>query len=376
MIYKFENNSTNLVPNPTIPEIFKVRGKKWISWGDNNLWPSYVTELYNKCSINRRCLQSKMLGVAGEGLRTIDPNMEYILGRANDNESFNDVWEKVVTDYELYGSFALNIIWTVDGSKIHSFYHVPLESVRSGEIDPRTDKVEKYYVSSSWKNFQKYTPIEYQAFDPNQAIEFPSQIMWFMDYNPSSLYYSLPTYAGALSDITVAIEVVNFQLSNLSNGLSPSLVINFKEGIPAPQQQQAVYEQMASAFSGTQNAGRYLMTFSNSPETVPDVLPLESANDEYYLALNSTTQGNILTAHGITSPLLLGVHETSTGFSSNKDEIMVSYELFKNTVLKPDIKALIKQMDRVVKFMGYPDTKLYVEPLKIFDKEAVNIATT
>jgi hypothetical protein len=33
-------------------------------------------------------------------------------------------------------------------------------------------------------------------------------------------------------------------------------------------------------------------------------------------------------------------------------------------------------MDRVVKFMGYPETKLYVEPLKIFDKEAVNIATT
>jgi hypothetical protein len=66
-------------------------------------------------------------------------------------------------------------------------------------------------------------------------------------------------------------------------------------------------------------------------------------------------------------------HEGGSGLGSNKDEILVSYETFKNTVLRPDIKALLKPMDRLMKYYGY-NTKLYVEPLKLFPegKDAVD----
>lgn len=373
MIYKFDNNQTNIVPNPTVPLIYKIQGKPWIAYGTDNLYPSYVTELYNKSAINKRALQSKILGVFGEGLRTVDPNLEYVLNRANDNETWNDVFEKIVTDYEIYGGFALNIIWNATGEKIHSFYHMPFESIRSGEIDPKTDKVETYYYSSDWPRYKKYKPIAYQSYCAEKALEAPSQVMYFYDYAPGSPYYPLPSYSGSLQDITIDIEVANFHLSNLANGLNPSLVINFHNGIPDPRHQQEVYDAIASSFAGTQNTGKFFCTFSDDKEHAPEVIPVDSTNDDYYVNLESRITTRILTGHGITSPMLLGLyHEGAGGLGSNKDEILVAYQHFLNTVLKPDIKALLKPMDTIMRKFGY-DTKLYIQPAQIVEADQVNV---
>lgn len=374
MIYQFDNNQTNIVPNPTVPEIFKVKGYPWIAYGADNVYPSYVTELYNKSAINKRALLSKILGVFGEGLRTVDSELEYVLNRANDFENWNDVFEKIVTDYEIYGGFALNVIWNKTGDAIHSFYHMPFESIRSGEIDPQTDKVEHYYYSSNWPRYKKHRPIRYKAFDPNDAVDNPSQIMYYFDYSPGNLYYPLPSYSGSLQDITIDIEVSNLHLSNLANGLNPSLFVSFHNGIPDPAHQQQVYQNLASAYSGTFNTGKFFMSFSDSKETAPEVTPIDSANDDYYVNLETRITTRILTGHGITSPLLLGLyHEGGTGLGSNKDEIIVAYEHFRTTVLQPDIKALLKPMDKLMYYHNY-NTKLYVEPLKLFANDDVQTA--
>jgi len=374
MIFKFNNgvledNQTNIVPNPTVPEIFKVRGYPWVSYGSTNLYPSFITELYNKSAMNKRALLSKILGVFGNGLRTLDPNQEFILENANPEESWNDVFEKIVTDYEIYGGFALNIIWNATGDKINSFYHLPFENIRSGEIDPATDKVENYYYCHAWANFRKYKPIKYHTFDPEYALECPSQVMYFFDYSPGNLYYPLPSYSGSLQDITIDVEVSNLHLSNLSNGLNPSLFVSFHNGIPDSAHQQEVYQSIASAFSGTMNTGKFFMTFSDDKDHAPEVTPIESSNDEYYVNLETRITSRILTGHGITSPLLMGLyHEGGSGLGSNKDEIVIAYEHFKNTVLTPDIKALLKPMNKLVKYFGYT-TKLYIEPLKILNED-------
>lgn len=370
MLYQFNNipnNTTNMVPsNITIPEIYKVRGYPWISYGSDNLYPSYVTELFNKSAINKRALLSKILGVFGGGLRTVDTNLESVLDVANPEESWNDVFEKLVTDYEIYGGFAVNVIWNKTGTKIHSFYHLAFENIRSGEMDAM-GKVDEYFYCSSWKNFKKWTPIKYAAFNPEKSIECPSQVLYFFDYTPGNLYYPLPSYSGSLQDITIDVEVSNLHLSNLQNGLNPSLFVSFHNGMPDPAHQQEVYNALASSFATTANTGKFFLAFSDDKEHAPEVTPIESANDEYYVNLETRITTRILSGHGITSPLLMGLyHEGGSGLGSNKDEILVSYEHFKTTVLQPDIKALLKPMNKLVKYFGY-ETELYIEPLKMFD---------
>ena len=355
-----------MVPDPTVPEVFKVRGYDWISFGSDNLYPQYITELYNKSAVNRTALISKSISVFGEGLRTTDPNLEYVLNRANDYEGWNEIFEKCVLDYEMYGGFALNVVWNKTGDNIHSFYHLPFEDVRSGDIE-KDDRVCWYYYSSNWAKWKKHRPIAYHAFDPNYADEYPSQILYFMDYAPGNHYYPLPSYAGSCSDIQIDIEVSTLHLANLGNGLSPSLWINFTNGVPDPNMQQNLYNEVASAFSGVENTGKFFMTFSDSAETSPQVTPIESANDDYYVNLETRITSRILTGHRITSPLLLGLyHEGGGGLGSNKDEILVAYEHFKTTVIKPDTRAMLKAFNRLMFYYGY-QTTLYVEPLKMFD---------
>ena len=366
MIYQF---NTDFVPDLTVPEIFKVRGKNWVSFGQDNLYPQYITELYNKSAINRTSLISKQLNVVGEGLETIDEQYNYVLNRANDMEGWNDVFDKCALDYEIFGGFALNVIWTRDGERIHSFYHIPFQDVRSGDYDIAEDKVTHYYYSSDWKNFRKHKPVAYPTFDPNTADEHPNQILYYYDYQPGSKYYPLPSYSGSCSDIEIDVQVSTLHLSNLENGLNPSLWINFRNGIPDPDMQQQLYQEIASNFSGVEATGRFFATFSDSAETSPEITPIESANDEYYVNLENRITTRILTGHRITSPLLLGLyHEGGGGLGSNKDEILTAHMHFTRTVIQPDQKAMLKPFNRLMHYHGY-NTALKIQPLALFPED-------
>lgn len=365
MIYNFY---TNIVPDQTIPVIYPVRNQNWVSFGEQNDYPQFLTELYNKSSINRTCINSTAMAVSGEGLKTEDPNLEYVLNRANDEEGWNDLWYKLVLDNTIYGGFALQVIWNKAGDAIHSMYHIPFADIRSGDFE-EDGKICWYYYSSNWQKWKKHKPIAYHTFDPDRATEYPSQILYYYNYSPGNRYYPLAPYSGSLKDISVDIQTSQFHLSNLENGLAPSLWINFNGGIPDPERQRALYSEIADSFSGVMNSGKFFLTFSNNKEEAPVITPLEAQNDDYYLVLDKRIKESILSGHRITSPLLLGLyHEGGSGLGSNKDEILTAYAHYKATVVNPEVKWLLKAMDRLMFFYGY-NTKLYVEPLSIMDSE-------
>ena len=90
------------------------------------------------------------------------------------------------------------------------------------------------------------------------------------------------------------------------------------------------------------------------------VEPIDSANDDYYVVLDARITSRILTAHRITSPLLLGINNGS-GFSSNADEIKTAYVHFEATVVEPKRKKILNTMGMILKFAGY-NVSLEVEP--------------
>ncbi len=128
------------------------------------------------------------------------------------------------------------------------------------------------------------------------------------------------------------------------------------------------------AYRGSENAGKAFIAFSQDKEHAPDIVPIPSANDNYYVNLESRVTTRILTGHRITSPLLLGLyHEGGVGLGSNKDEILVAYEHFVATVVKPIQKSLLRVFDNLFSYYGY-DSALFIEPNKIFEANEVTIA--
>ena len=111
----------------------KLQGK-YVKSGDDNRFPQYLIELYNRSAIHAACVDSIVHGVIGQGLTAND---EDFLEYANKKESWNDIFKKVTIDYKLHGSFALEIIYSRDRAKIAAVHHIDFSTIRAKEKNHR-----------------------------------------------------------------------------------------------------------------------------------------------------------------------------------------------------------------------------------------------
>lgn len=364
---------SRLVPDPTLPKVFEVRGHSWVNYGVDNLYPNVlITPLYNGSAMNRSCITSKQIYSVGEGLRTKDEELEYVLKRANQKfESWNDVFARATLDYIIFGGYALNVIWSEDGSQITDIYNLDFSDIRSGHINPETDDVDYYYYSADWSRYKKdlYRPKAFRAFNPAEADLYPNQILYFFERAPGQKFYPVCSYSGSLTDIQVDISISSFHYYNLQNGLNPSLFVQFKDGIPSPEERQDIYQNLAASFSGVEGAGKFFLSFCNGEDSKTEITPIDGANDEYYITLENRITSRILTGHRITSPLLLGIKDIGgSGLTNNKDEILVASQHFNATVIAPIQKIMLRTFDRLLHYYGY-ETDLYIEPLRLFNAD-------
>lgn len=87
--------------------------------------------------------------------------------------SSDEILKKISYDYEVYGAFALNIIWSKDRSRITEINYVDVSKLRVSY--PKLKKSIKklrifgkigrsYWFSDDWKDLTKYPPVLYQGF--------------------------------------------------------------------------------------------------------------------------------------------------------------------------------------------------------------------
>ena len=360
----------NTVELPVIKEKF---GKEWIYFGGDNLFPNFTIELYNKSAINRRCIQAKADSLVGQGLTTVDPTQAYTIKWANPYETWNSVFEKNALDFSLHNGFALNVIWSNDAETIAEVYALDFSKVRCGHSG-EDDQIHEYWYSFDWTNPRKWKPQRFKAFSQEEAKRglaegedgCLSQILYVKGYAPQQFYYPLPDYIGSYNDIQLDISVSEFHLSNISNGLTPSMWINVPTGDPGDEGKREFYQEIDSTFAGQKNAGRFFFTFSEGAELKPEITPLASVNDNYYLQVDERITSRILTGHGITSPLLLGIRTGSSGLGNNKDEILIAWEHFEYTVIRPMKKVMLGEYQKILKWKGYPEIELAIIPNKLF----------
>ena len=331
---------------PALPVIKEIRNKDYMFYGEDNLYPEKLIEMYDSSAMHHTAIQAIKDGIFGEGIELI--GTEYI---NTQGETIDDIFEKITLDYTLYQGYSLNVIWNKEGNAIAEIYHLPFANVRSGKKNEE-DEVEEYYYSSDWSNLRKYKEIPYRAFDSmDNKSDNASQIFYFFSYTPGNDVYPLPAYVAASNDIVLDAKVSRFHVNNISNGLAPSLFIKMRNGIPTPEARRDVYKEIEDTFSGEENAGRFFLSFSD-PENAPEVTPIEAANDDYYITLENRISTRILSAHRITSPALLGISNGS-GFSSVADEILVAYSHFENTVVEPKRKKITQSFGYILKLAGY-----------------------
>jgi hypothetical protein len=156
------------------------------------------------------------------------------------------------------------------------------------------------------------------------------------------------------------------------NGLAPSMLINFNNGTPTEDEQRDIERAITQKFSGTSNAGRFILSFNDSNDYGATITPvqLSDAHNQYQF-LSDESMRKIMVSHRVISPMLLGIKDNS-GFGNNADELQTATILMQNTVIKPFQNLIIKEFDNILAYNGI-NLDLYFKTLQPLD--AVNDLT-
>lgn len=342
-----------------------VTNKDWILFGEDNLAPQHLIELYNYSALNRTCVTAKRDGVIGKKLYTENPEDALRILMANPTETVYDVLKKAALDYILFGGFSLNIIWKNDRDLgIAEFYHMDFSRLRAGKSDD-FDIVSEYFYSADWSNTRKYPPRRIAKFDINE--EEPSQVFYYKGYTPDQNYYPNPDYLGATRSIEIDVEVKNYHLKNAQQNYYPGLFISLNNGVPDEEERDSIYKHLEATYSSTDNAGRLFLSFSDGKDNEPTITPIgNNGSDGMFLQLNDIIQNSILTGHRISSPLLLGIQRP--GALGGRQEIIDSAEHFLNTVIIPAQETLLTVFEKVLFMRDKKPIVLKIEQNKIIEE--------
>lgn len=361
---KYKLSKIEFRQEPILPRFSEIFNRvPYVFYGDNNLMPQYLITRYNNSAIHKAIITSKVNQIMGDGIVSINNPMATV-NLINKKENVSEVMKKCALDLVLFGGYSLNVIWSRDRQTIAEIYHLDFSRVRVGKINPETDEIEKYYYSAEWSNIKKFPVEEYDGF--NQEDGEPSQVIYYKQYQPSNSYYPNPDYSGALAAIEIDVNIKEFHSNNLKNGMLPSLFFDFVNGIPDEENQRLMTRALEEQYSSVNNAGRPIISFSESPELSPRITQIApSSNDGYYQAIYDDIIRTILSGHRISSGELFGI--STSGKLGSRNEIVDHSEYIRKMVIMPYQHELLPMFNKLVSLKTQTPTTFEIKPLSIYE---------
>ena len=364
---KKENLRFVQMSNYTSPVVKEIRGKDWVEYGEDNNYFQYLIDIYNGSPTNNACINGISQMIYGRGLDALDKT---------DLEAYAkflalikpDCVQKLINDFYLLGQGALQVIYNIDHTEILEVEHFPTETLRSGKANDE-GVVDFYYYFYDWsklKRTDKPEPIPAFGTSTNG-----NEILYIKPYKSGYYYYSPTAYQGGVQYAELEEEISNYHLNNILNGLAPSMLINFNNGVPDEDMQQTIEDDIKRKYQGTSNAGRFILAFNDKADQAAtlEAVQLSDAHNQYQFLSDESTR-KIMLAHRVVSPMLLGIKD-NTGLGNNADELMTASTLMDNIVVRPYQDLIIQGFQKILNFNKI-SLKLYfktLQPLEFVDLE-------
>jgi len=354
----------------TSPKVSEVRGKDWVAYGEDNNYYQYLIDRYNGSPTNNAIINGISEMIFGRGLDATDSSRKPEQYAQMMSLFRKDCVRKLAYDLKLMGGCAIQVIYSKDRTKIAQVEHFPVETLRAEKANDEGE-IQGYYYFKDWTKVKPSdSPLRIPAFGTSkEAIE----ILFVKPYRAGFYYYSPVDYQGGLQYAELEEEVSNYHLNNILNGLAPSMLINFNNGVPNEEERQLIENRIKQKFSGSSNAGKFILSFNDDAATAATIEPvqLSDAHNQYqFLSAESTAK--IMVAHRVVSPMLFGIKD-NTGLGNNADELKTASTLMDNTVIRPFQTLLIDAFDEILAYNNIA-LNLYfktLQPLEFTDLENV-----
>lgn len=323
------------------PSITESKNKDWVEFGDDNNYYGFLAERYRKSTTNSAIINNIARLIYGKGLSALDANRkpnEYatMMSLFNQNDLRN-----IIIDRKIFGQAAFQVHYK--GGKVVKAYHMPINLLRPEKCDENGD-ITAYYYSDNWEDTRSFPPQRIDAFGFGSK---DVKVLVIKPYEVGMKYFAFPDYKGAIPYTLLEEEISEFLINDVQNGFSPTMIVNFNNGVPTPEEQKLITNKVTGTLTGSK--GKKLITSFNANTentTTIESVPLNDA-PEHYQYLSEECMRKIMLGHNVTSPLIFGI-ATTTGFSSNADELKNSVVLFDNMVIRPFQEEILEGINLIL----------------------------
>lgn len=328
---------------PQFTEIVNRRG--WVDFGSDNLYPDYLISLMNRSAKHNAILKRKAMMCAGNGWEKegLSSNELTFLTNPYNDMDLDEIVHRLSLDFELFGGFAIEIIYSKDKSKIAALNYISFNKCRV------SDCRKFIYYCDDWTRVNKFAPIKKPIFDLSNPNT--NQILYVKEYKPGTEYYPTPDYLPIVPYCELEYDICLFHLNQVKNGFSPSMVITFNNGVPTDDEMKDVINQLQNDYQGAMNSGKVMFLFADGQDRAPVITPIQLNNsDERFVELNREITQGILTGHQVTNPGLFGI--SVPGELGQRNVILESLEIFQSTYVEPKQKMIERIFNKLAAFNG------------------------
>lgn len=353
----------------TSPDIIENGRDNIIEYGEDNNYFQYLIDRYIGSTTNGAIITQISKKIYGKGIDALDSSMKPEQYAQMKSLIKPKELKKIILDRKLLGMGAIQI--TYKSKKIDSVTHFPMETLRAS-IPKEGSKITEWLYHSKWSEMRRGDEVKsFPAFGTSNGTK--TEILIVTSYTSGYYFYQPVDYAGALPYAYLEEQIGDYLINDVNNGFSGTKIINLNNGVPDKETQRRIKSEIKGKFSGA-TGDKIIVGFNNNKEsaTTVDSIPLDNAPDHYQF-LSDECRNKLITAHAVTSPLLLGIRDTGAGLGSNADEIKNASLFFDNTVIKAYQEEIIDALDEILAVNGI-SLKLYfktIQPLEFIDTEGM-----
>ncbi|TWR26898.1 hypothetical protein FPZ42_07640 [Mucilaginibacter achroorhodeus] len=357
-----QNNDVKFIEfnrRPTPQPIERKQGNgddKPTYWGEDNLYPNFLLQLYGEVPLHQSITTSKVDYLIGDGLVTKSDG-KLAKFDISISDSLEEIVQKITFDYVIFNFFAVEVQYNLL-NKPFRFNHIPAHFIRANKSKT------KFWVCDDWQ--AKKQVLTYDRWIRGQNEDGKSKVFFYQGYVPSANnVYPEVKYKSAITSMVTEMLVNDFNKNSLEDGFSAAHIISFFKGIPTSDDARQFEKKFGERYSGV-NGLKYIINYNNTEDKGVAVDSI--ASEDYaskLVEVNKKIETNILTAHQITSPIMFGIK--TEGQLGGATEIETAYELFKNIYVKNNRNIIETGLNKLFSDAG-------IETVEFKDK--TNLFTT
>lgn len=330
----------------------EIRGQNWVEYGERNLYPNYLYDLYQNSTSLHTLINSCTDYIAGDNVVSNNPYLTDI--------EASKLVRKMAFNLLLTGGVFINVLRN-RMKQVCKIVPLDFRNVRSSK------KGDWFYYSDDFgnKSYGRGKYISYPAFDPENS-EINTSIYYYKDSDYTT--YAQPVYAPATKSCEIEKKIAIYHLNNLNNNFSSNYILSFNNGIPTDEVKEEIEDMVNEKYSGVENSGRPMISFSADKEHAPEVIKLETEDwGKKYESLKKDSRQDIFTCFRCT-PNLLGIPTETTGF--NSQEYAGAFKVFNKSFIQPYQKTVCSIIDSL---FGVRDS-ITIEPFTVdFEEDGTQV---